>query len=129
LAAAATPSSSYDNPDPGPNGFGVLLMLLAFAAAFAYPVVFEGRPDGQTLGKKALGIREVRKSNGAPLGYGLAFGRLLARFVEGFTFGLGLLRAAWDPQHQTFPDKIAGTLVVKSRVCPLPGAMLPGRAA
>jgi uncharacterized RDD family membrane protein YckC len=126
LVAATAPSSSYDNPNPGPSGLGALLMMLSWVAGWAYFIVLEGRPQGQTLGKRAVGIRVVRKSNGAPLGYGLALGRLLARFADGITLGLGLLWAAWDPQHQTFHDKIAGTVVVRSSVYPPPGAAPPG---
>ncbi|HVW32129.1 MAG TPA: RDD family protein [Acidimicrobiia bacterium] len=121
IVGATTPSSSFDDPNPGPSGVGILLMLISWAVAFAYPVYFEGRPEGQTLGKKAVGIRVVRRSNGGPLGYGLAIGRFFARFADSFTFGLGLLWAAWDPEKQTFHDKIAGTLVVKASVYPPPG--------
>jgi uncharacterized RDD family membrane protein YckC len=125
VAESTRPASTFDNPYPGPNGFGRLFLLLARLFTLAYFVVFEGRPEGQTLGKKALGIRAVRQSNGAPLGYGLALGRSLARIVDGITLGLGLLWAAWDSQHQTFHDKIAGTLVVRSSVYPPPGAAPP----
>jgi len=125
VAVIATPSSTFDNPNPSPSGFGILFMLLTWLAAFAYYPFFEGKPAGQTLGKKAMGIRVVRKSNGAPLGYGLAIGRLFARFVDSFTFGIGLLWAAWDPENQTLHDKIAGTLVVRSSVYPPPGATPP----
>jgi uncharacterized RDD family membrane protein YckC len=126
VVAIATPSASYDNPNPGPNGIGVLFMLFSWLIAFGYPVYFEGRPAGQTLGKKAIGTRVVRKSNGGPLGFGLALGRTFARFADSFTLGLGLLWAAWDPEHQTFHDKIAGTLVVRSSVYPPPGKTPPG---
>jgi uncharacterized RDD family membrane protein YckC len=125
VAVGTAPSSSYDNPNPGPTGIGLLVMLLSWLVALAYYPFFEGKPAGQTLGKKALGIRVVRKTNGAPLGYGLAIGRFLARFADSFTFGLGLLWAAWDPDHQTFHDKLAGTLVVRSDVYPPPGAVPP----
>ena len=125
VAVATTPSSSFDNPNPGPTGVGILIMILSYLAAAAYYPFFEGKPAGQTLGKKALGIRVVRKANGAPLGYGLAIGRFLARFADSFTFGLGLLWAAWDHDHQTFHDKIAGTLVVRSDVYPPPGIPSP----
>jgi len=120
VAVLTTPSSTYDNPDPSPSALGGLVLLLAWLGAMAYPIVLEGRPEGQTIGKKALGIRVVRRANGAPLGYGLSIGRFLARLAEGFTFGLGLLWAAWDPLHQTFHDKMAGTLVVRSAVYPPP---------
>jgi uncharacterized RDD family membrane protein YckC len=125
VAAATIPDASFENPDPNPSALGMLLMILAWFAGPVYYVICEGRPQGQTLGKKALGIRVVRKANGAPLGYGLAIGRLLARFVNFFTLGIGLLWAAWDPQHQALHDKIAGTLVVRSSVYPPPGAAPP----
>ena len=125
-AGITTPTATFDNPDPSPSGPGILVMLISWVVAFAYPIVFEGRPESATLGKKAVQIRVVRQSNGAPLGYGLALGRFLARIADSFTFGLGLLWAAWDPLHQTFHDKIAGTLVVRSSVYPPPGATPAG---
>jgi uncharacterized RDD family membrane protein YckC len=122
IAAITAPEPTFDNPDPGPGGLGTLVMMVCWLASVAYPIYFEGRPDGQTPGKKAVGIRVVRQDNGAPLGYGLAVGRFLARIVNWFTLGFGLLWAAWDPQHQAFHDKIANTLVVRSSVYPPPGA-------
>lgn len=120
VAATVPEPEPFVNPDPGPSGVGALVMMLTWLIGPGYFIVMEGMPDGQTLGKRAMGIRAVRKSNGAPLGYGLAIGRYLARFVDFFTMGLGLLWAAWDPLHQTFHDKIAGTLVVRSAVYPPP---------
>lgn len=122
VMAASTPASSFDDPNPSPNGVAILVFLLCALAAFVYYPFFEGRPAGQTLGKRALGIRVVRQSNGAPLGYGLAIWRTVVRIVDYLPFYLGLLWAIWDPQHQTFHDKIAGTLVVRSEVYPAPGA-------
>ena len=120
IAGLSTPAASFDNPNPGPSGIGVFLMLVCFAAGIAYYPYFEGRPDGQTPGKKAAGTRVVRQTNGAPLGYGLAIGRSFARLIDFITFfvPVGLLWALWDSQHQTWHDKIAGTLVVRSSVYP-----------
>jgi uncharacterized RDD family membrane protein YckC len=132
VVAATVPAESFENPNPGPSGLGGLIMLITWLAGPAYYVLLEGRPDGQTFGKKAVGTRVVRKTNGAPMGYGLAIGRYLARFVDFFTLGLGLLWAAWDPMHQTFHDKIAGTLVVRASVYPPPpkaGSAPPGYEA
>ncbi|HET9769290.1 MAG TPA: RDD family protein [Acidimicrobiia bacterium] len=120
IAAMTAPAESFDNPDPGPNALGGLMMFLCWVASMIYPIYFEGRPEGQTLGKKAVGIRVVRQANGAPLGYGLAIARFFARIVNWFTLGFGLLWAAWDPQRQAFHDKIVGTLVVRSSVYPPP---------
>jgi uncharacterized RDD family membrane protein YckC len=120
IAESTRPAATFDDPYTRISGFGRLLLLLARVGTIAYYIVLEGRPEGQTLGKMAVGIRVVRRNNGAPLGYGLATGRLFARLADTFTLGLGLLWAAWDPMHQTFHDKIAGTLVVKSSVYPPP---------
>jgi len=132
IAASTVREASFENPNPGPTGIGGLFMLITWLVSPAYYVLLEGRPEGQTIGKKLIGIRAVRKTNGAPLGYGLAIGRYLARFIDFFTLGLGLLWAAWDPLHQTFHDKIAGTLVVRSAVYPPPnkaGGPPPGYQA
>jgi uncharacterized RDD family membrane protein YckC len=129
IVAATVPEASFEDPNPGPSGLGGLIMFLTWFISPAYYVLLEGRPEGQTIGKKLIGIRVVRKTNGAPIGYGLAIGRYLARFVDFITFGLGLLWAAWDPMHQTFHDKIAGTLVVRAAVYPPPpkaGSAPPG---
>ena len=124
IATITTPDRTPDNVDPGPSAIGALFFVLLFVSAFtadiAYFPYFEGRPDGQTPGKRIMGIRVVRQSNGGPLGYGLAIGRTVARVVDGVVFGLGYLWAIWDPQHQTWHDKIAATLVVRSSVYPPP---------
>jgi uncharacterized RDD family membrane protein YckC len=131
FASMSMPEATFDNPDPSPTGLGGLLVLLfgalGVAAAAVYYPFFEGRPQGQTFGKRAMGIRVVRQSNGASLGYGLAIGRTLSRLLDAIIFGipLGLLWAIWDPRHQTWHDKIAGTLVVDSSVYP-PPSRTPG---
>lgn len=120
LVDATRPAATFDNPAPNPSGLGGLLLLVVILSGPIYYIWLEGRVDGQTVGKRALGIRVVRKANGAPLGSSLAAGRFLARFVNFLTLGFGLLWAAWDPLHQAFHDKIAGTLVVRSAVYPPP---------
>ena len=69
--------------------------------------------NGQTFGKRIIGIRVVR-ADGALIDYKTAalrhcVGYLLAAFL----FGLGLLWMLWDARQQGWHDKIAGTLVVK----------------
>ena len=120
VAGMTTPESSFENPDPGPSALGWLFILLTSVATILYFPLCEGRPEGQTFGKRAMTIRVVRDSNGAPLGYLLAFGRTISRFFDYFLFGLGLLWAIWDPKHQTWHDKIAGTVVVRTSVYPPP---------
>ncbi|MFG2403485.1 RDD family protein [Streptomyces brevispora] len=69
---------------------------------------------GQFIGKKALGISLLREADGQPLGFGMAFVRYLAHFVDSIACYIGWLWPAWDSKKQTFADKICSTLVVKA---------------
>ena len=87
------------------------LAILACIAAIAYFIYFEGGPTGQTLGKKAIGIRVVDFNTGGPIGYGRAFIRYVGRIPSGILL-LGYLWMLWDKEKQTWHDKIATTVVV-----------------
>jgi len=89
------------------NAIGTFISL----AYFAY---MEGGPKGQTLGKQALGIRVVDISAGGPIGYGRAIVRWLGRIVSTIPLLLGYFWMLWDPQKQTWHDKMASCLVVKT---------------
>ncbi len=72
--------------------------------------------QGKTPGKWLVGIRAARKSDGAIPGLGRMLVReTFGKFVSGFFLGLGYFWAIWDPNTQTWHDKIAGTLVVRQR--------------
>ncbi|MDH6110905.1 putative RDD family membrane protein YckC [Kitasatospora sp. MAP12-15] len=70
---------------------------------------------GQTIGKKALGLRLVREADGKPLGFGMAFVRRLAHFVDGAVCYIGYLWPLWDSKGQTFADKIVSSLVIRAQ--------------
>ena len=63
--------------------------LASLAAGLAYFVYFEGGPTGQTLGKKALGIRVIDANAGGPIGYGRAVIRYFGRWISSIPFLLG----------------------------------------
>lgn len=70
---------------------------------------------GQTPGKMILKIKIVRKENGEPPGFAGAFLKeVVGRMVNGLVFNLGYLWMLWDANKQTWADKIAGTIVIKS---------------
>ena len=96
-----------------------ILYLLYFVAQIAYYVMLEGGPTGQTLGKKALGIRVYDLKQGGPIGPGRAFLRWLGRIPSGVVLALGYLWMLWDGEKQTWHDKIAGSVVVPERDYPL----------
>lgn len=96
----------------GKMGQGVYLIVL-FLVFWAYPIVLEAAWNGQTLGKRALGLRVVA-SDGAPLGWLPAITRNLLRTVDMLPFGymVGLLATLADPHARRLGDMAASTLVI-----------------
>jgi uncharacterized RDD family membrane protein YckC len=107
--------------------FSVALLSATLVVGTAYFIVFEGR-NGQTWGKQALGL-VVLAEDGTPCGYGRATSReLLGRvLIGGFAWLfvlpglLSYLAALWDPERQTWHDRIGQTIVVRVEH-PDPGA-------
>lgn len=86
-------------------------MGLGFGWAAFYFTVFTARFDGQTLGKKILGIRVIQL-DGANISLWAAFGRY-GGYAAGFTTGLlGFMQIFWDPNRQGIQDKISSTVVI-----------------
>lgn len=96
-----------------------LAFILEIAIAVAYFGYFEGGASGQTLGKRALGIRVIDFSSGGPIGFGRAVLRYFARFLSTVACLLGYLWMLWDKEKQTWHDKIATTLVVPADAYPV----------
>ncbi|MFD4875055.1 RDD family protein [Streptomyces sp. NPDC058420] len=98
------------------QGKGVLLAIGAviIIGIAIWQLIQEGK-TGQTVGKKALGIRLVRESDGQPLGVGMAFVRRLAHFLDSIACYLGWLWPAWDAKRQTFADKVCGSIVIRTQ--------------
>jgi uncharacterized RDD family membrane protein YckC len=89
-----------------------------------YSVYFHGSPSGQTVGKHVMNIRVIDFNTGGPLGYGKAFIRWLCSLLSGIVCLLGYLWMLWDPEKQTWHDKLAGTVVVPTSAYPV--AAWPG---
>ena len=85
--------------------------LLNFLAGIAYYTYLEGS-SGQTLGKKALGIRVVDLGGDGSIGYGRAFIRYIGRIVSAIPLFLGYFWMLWDKEKQTWHDKFANSVVV-----------------
>ena len=78
----------------------------------AYLTYFEGSPSGQTVGKKAMGIRVIDFRTGGSIGHGRAFIRWIGRYVSAIPCLLGYFWMLWDKEKQTWHDKLATTVVV-----------------
>ena len=88
---------------------GRAIGILIAAAYFTY---FEGSPSGQTVGKRALGIRVIDFGAGGSIGYGRAFIRWIGRYVSAIVIFLGYFWMLWDKEKQTWHDKFANAVVV-----------------
>lgn len=97
---------------------------LGILAGLGYYVYFEGSPSGQTPGKRAMNIRVIDFLNGGPIDPGRALIRYLARILSSIPCGLGYFWMLWDPQKQTWHDKLANTVVVPTASYPV--AAWPG---
>jgi uncharacterized RDD family membrane protein YckC len=116
-AGSGALTRSSDVASTAAGGAIVMLSLIEYLVMFCliigYQVVCIAK-GGQTLGKKALGIKVV-KLNGETVTMGTALMReLLGRMVAGFIpFAIGYLWMLWDKDKQGLHDKIAGTIVIK----------------
>lgn len=68
-----------------------------------------------TPGKMAVRARVVDAKTGKTMSLGQSVGRYLAYFVSTLPLGLGLFWVAWDAKKQGWHDKLAGTVVVRSK--------------
>jgi uncharacterized RDD family membrane protein YckC len=87
------------------------------AAGFLIGVVYQWyfltQQNGQTPGKRLMGIRVV-KVNGAPLQAADVIVRYIGYTVNTVVFGIGWFWAIWDADKQGWHDKMAGTVVIKA---------------
>jgi uncharacterized RDD family membrane protein YckC len=98
-----------------------LLAVATFALFFGYFIIFELAWNGQTPGKRALGIRVVR-DEGFPVDFGAAVIRNVVRLVE-LTLGMYVVSALvmlLSPENKRPGDFSAGTIVVRDRPDDLP---------
>lgn len=103
------------------NGNQVTSLFLAvsvfalFIILFGYFIFFEAAWNGQTPGKRLLGIRVVR-DGGYPIDIGSAVLRNLVRVVEAVFFYIpAALSALLSSQNKRLGDFAAGTIVVRDR--------------
>lgn len=96
---------------------GPVALIVAIGGAFAlqwgYFVLFEVAWEGQTPGKRAIGLR-VRRVGGYPIGWTEALIRNLLRAVDFQLAGaVGLIAMLLNDRHQRIGDLAAGTVVVR----------------
>lgn len=90
-------------------------VLVAFVGVFAFVI----RPlGGRTIAGRLLGLRIVRRSDGAPIGDGRAMVRLLGLFLTLVLWPVSLIVTLVGREHRTPADALAGTVVIKRTKAP-----------
>lgn len=95
---------------------GIAALSLIFLLWFGYFIAFETLWEGQTPGKRILGIR-VLKTTGYPVGLVEALVRNIVRLADMLPslYALGLIVMFLSPQSRRLGDYAAGTVVIKER--------------
>ena len=90
------------------------LIFIVFAIFFGYFIVLEALWNGQTIGKRVLGIRVVR-DGGYPIDWGASLIRNLVRVGEMLvgSYALSAICALLSPENKRIGDIAAGTIVVR----------------
>jgi uncharacterized RDD family membrane protein YckC len=98
-----------------------IIVGVVFALFFGYFIAFEAFWNGQTPGKKLLGIRVVR-DGGYPVDFGASLVRNLIRVAEFLLTGYALsaISATVSPENKRLGDIAAGTIVVRDARLKLP---------
>jgi len=93
-----------------------LLSLLAFVFFWGYYIFFELIWNGQSPGKRIIGLRVVRR-DGTPVTFSEVLIRNLLRIIDLLPtgYGVGLIVMFIDSQSRRLGDLAAGTLVVHDR--------------
>jgi len=109
------------------TGLGTAVFLVAyFALDWGYHVGFEWRENGQTPGKRLVGLRVV-SDRGLRLTLAQAVVRNLFRLIDALPalYLLGGAWAAFERHGRRLGDLAAGTVVVRVRRRPAPSKLRP----
>jgi uncharacterized membrane protein SpoIIM required for sporulation len=94
-----------------------LWLLFSFAALWGYYVLFEALNDGQTPGKRMIGLRVVR-DGGYSINFAASAVRNIMRLIDVQPLGTyfaGVVSIIVSPSGKRLGDYAAGTIVVRER--------------
>ncbi len=96
------------------NWLAAISGLVVFALFWGYYMIFEITMNGQSPGKRALGLRVI-KEGGYPISFADSAIRNLVRIIDFLPigYGVGLLSMLMNKNWRRLGDLAAGTLVIK----------------
>lgn len=105
-------------------GFTAVLFVAWFLVDWGYGILLETWWSGQTIGKRALGLRVIQES-GVRIGFYHAVLRNLARPFDRLPlfYLVGGIAALFSRSQQRFGDMLAGTIVVRERRLKIPASI------
>lgn len=119
----------FCNPVTASDFRGIFAAMAIFwVATMVGAIVYVGWLDGrsgQTLGRRATGIRVVDADTLQPIGPGRAVGRHLLKILSAMPCYLGFLWMLWDDRGQAWHDKLVNTMVIEARSGAVPGHGYP----
>ena len=83
-----------------------------FVVTFFVLAYWIGTRGGSPL-RRALGVFILDENNGSFIGTQRAAIRIMMSWISGLVFLIGYLSMLWNPQRQTWHDRVAHTVVVK----------------
>lgn len=113
VVGSLTGNLGSQNPDRQAAEFTyALAQLTTGVLTYAY-FVYTTSKWGQTLGKKAMGIKVVMKDTQLTPSFKSSLIREFSKLISLIPIYLGFLWMLWDSQKQTWHDKFAKTVVIK----------------
>mgnify|MGYP000057734147 CR=1 FL=1 len=103
---------NYWVSDSFSKGFWDYIISYAFPAI---AIILFWHYKSATPGKMLLGLKIVSLGTTQQLSVGQSIGRYLAYFPSMFVFMIGIIWVAFDRRKQGWHDKLANTVVIKSR--------------
>ncbi|KAA3436040.1 RDD family protein [Rufibacter hautae] len=88
--------------------------MITFVLSLLYKSILESSSWQATLGKRALNLK-VTDEQGKRISFSRSLGRSVATYLSGAIMAIGYIMAAFTSRKQALHDKLAGTLVVKTR--------------
>ena len=129
--ASAMLQSQFGTIVTAANAWGrAFLVLAGFTIFWGYYVICEWLFDGQTLGKRHLGLRVVR-DGGYSIGFGAAATRNIMRAIDmqpGIFYLFGITAAVISKTGKRLGDMVAGTVVIQEKLVDSPVTKTRARA-